>query len=55
MNPGPWFALLLFCVLPIASVGLAFVAGVRYARHGWSGVLPKMEIPDGIRILRTRE
>jgi hypothetical protein len=55
MNPGPVFALICFCILPIVSISLAFVAGVRYARHGIGGILPKMEIPDGIRILRTRE
>jgi hypothetical protein len=55
MNPGPVMALCFFCILPIVSISLAFVAGTRYARHGIGGILPKIEVPDGIRILRTRD
>jgi hypothetical protein len=58
MNPGPFLAILFFCILPAAGLTLAFIAGTRYARYGWAGVLPKLsrkDIPDGPRILSTRQ
>ena len=57
MNPGPWLAVLFLCVLPLAGLGLAFWAGVRYARYGWKQILPRFksgDAPDGQRILSTR-
>jgi hypothetical protein len=55
MNPGPIYAILFFCILPLISITLAFIAGIRYARHGLGGILPRKEELDGIRVLRSGE
>jgi hypothetical protein len=55
MNPGLVFTIAMFCVFPLLNTALAFVVGLRYARYGWKGIIPKLELPDGPRILSSRE
>lgn len=49
MNPGPWLAIVLFCLAPALTIGLSFWAGVRYARYGWKGILPKSRTQELFR------